>query len=105
MVYIIPIFCEQGGDEFYILLRDIVPLEIDSYVACFENCGTVDLEQSVNPFTLSGITPSKFSLALLILMFILPMYFFFLLSCLIALLIRMSVNRLFVQFVSVKRNC
>lgn len=73
MVYIIPTFCEQGGDKFHILLRNIVPLETDLYVAFFQNCGKVHLEETVNPFTLSGITPSKFSLALLILMFILPM--------------------------------
>lgn len=64
---IIPIFCEQGGDKFHIILRDIVPLDIDSCVACFQNCGTVHLKQT-NPFTLTGSTPSK----LITLMLILP---------------------------------
>lgn len=55
------IFCKQGGDKFHILLKEIASCEID-YAACFQNCGTVDLEQTVNPFTLTGFTPSKFSL-------------------------------------------
>lgn len=76
---IILIFSDQGGDKFHILLKGVVPLEIDSFVAYFEDCGTVYLEQDINFCTLTGGTPSKFSLALLILMFILPMYF--LLSC------------------------
>ena len=63
---IIPIFCEQGGDEFHILLRDHLPEGIDSLVACFQNCGEVHLEKSVNFLTLTGSTPRKFSLALLI---------------------------------------
>ena len=75
MLYIIPIFCEQGGDKFHILLQEIASFEVD-YVACFQNCGTVHLEETVNPFTLTGVTPSKLSLVLLILMFILPMYVF-----------------------------
>ena len=75
-VYFIPIFCEQGGGKFHILLWDMIPSEINSCVACFQNCGTVRLEQTVNPFTLTGFTPGKFSLVLLILMFFLPMYFF-----------------------------
>ena len=74
MVYIVPIFCEQGGDKFYILVYGVASCDID-YVACFQNCGTVHLEQ-LNAFTLTGVTPSKFSLALLILMFILPIYVF-----------------------------
>ena len=60
---IIPIFSEQGGDKFHILLQEIASAEID-YVAYFENCGRVQLEQTANPFTLTGRTPSKFSLAL-----------------------------------------
>lgn len=68
---IILIFCEQGGDEFHILLRELLPEGIDSLVAHFQNCGTVPLEKSVNFHTFTGSTPSKFSLAMLILMFIL----------------------------------
>ena len=71
---IIPIFCEQGGDPFYIILGAVASFEVN-YVACFQNCGRVHLEQ-LNPFTLAGITPGKLSLALLILMFFLPMYVF-----------------------------
>lgn len=57
MVYTIPIFCEQGGDKFHILLKGNA-CEID-YEACFQNCGTVEVKQILNPCTLTGCTPSK----------------------------------------------
>jgi len=62
---LIPIFCEQGGDKFHMILREFHPLEIDSFVAVFQfrEAVQVHLEQT-NLETLTGITPSKFSFAL-----------------------------------------
>ena len=68
---IIPIFCEQGGSDFDLLLGEPLPIGIDpkDCVADFENCGIVHLDQTVNFLTLSGRTPSKFSLALFLRLF------------------------------------
>ena len=62
---LIPIFCEQGGDKFHMILRDFCPFEINSFVAVFQfsEAVQVDLEQT-NLETLTGITPSKLSFAL-----------------------------------------
>jgi len=56
------IFCEQGGDRFFLMLGDSVDLKSDSPVASFQNGKTVHLEE-INPFTWTGITPGKFCFA------------------------------------------
>ena len=80
---IVPIFIEQGGDDFNILLGEPLPIGIDpkDCVAHFENCGKVHLNQTVNFLTLSGRTPSKFCLALFLRLFFQCIFFLFILNC------------------------
>jgi len=81
--YSIPIFCQQGGDKFHIILQDICPLEMESFVAVFQFRETeqVHLKQT-NLFTYTGITPSKFSFALLIVMLIYSSKWMYFVECL-----------------------